>query len=270
MTDSNQPAIKASRRSRLIAYGIVLFIPVLLLIQGFAPKVNDDNSQETSKQIEQTQPYGGQCDSIIATWTETRDATFASDTLSASEFMDILIKNSDFPAIETENLTTTEVAYLDEISAAWWEAYLLLKEDDPSKELSIESATLISQGDVRLKEECSKESRPMDEPVEVVEPLGGYCSSVQRQIKDAYDIMDNAGITATEDEVLATLKDSGDLLSQGYDLSMIEDQKNLTLVRNAGLDLLKIRVSLVYGEDTSADVKLFVQRYLKLNEICRG
>jgi hypothetical protein len=82
--------------------------------------------------------------------------------------------------------------------------------------------------------------------------------------------MDNAGITATEDEVLATLKDSGDLLSQGYDLSMIEDQKNLTLVRNAGLDLLKIRVSLVYGEDTSADVKLFVQRYLKLNEICRG
>jgi hypothetical protein len=110
----------------------------------------------------------------------------------------------------------------------------------------------------------------MDEPVEIVEPLGGYCSSVQRQIGDAYDIMENAGITATEDEVIATLKESGELLSQGYDLSMIEDQTNLTLVRNAGLDLLRIRVSLVYGEDTSADVKLFVQRYLKLNEICRG
>jgi hypothetical protein len=258
MTDLNETPRTPVRRSRLIAYGIVLFIPVLLLIQGFAPK-------GTSKE---ELPYGGQCDSIIATWTETRDATFAE--LEVSDYMDILIKNVDFPEVQTENLTPSEIAYLDEISAAWWEGYLLIKEGDPSKEISIEQATLISQGDIRLKEECSKESRPMDQPVEIVEPLGGYCSTVQRQIGDAYDIMENAGITATEDEVIATLKESGELLSQGYDLSMIEDQTNLTLVRNAGLDLLKIRVSLVYGEDTTADVKLFVQRYLKLNKICRG
>jgi hypothetical protein len=257
MTDLNETPRTPVRRSRLIAYGIVLFIPVLLLIQGFAPK-------GTSKE---ELPYGGQCDSIIATWTETRDATFAE--LEVSEYMDILIKNVDFPEVQTENLTPSEIAYLDEISAAWWEGYLLIKEGDSAKEISIEQATLISQGDIRLREECSKDSRPTEEPVEIAEPLGGYCSTVQRQIGDAYDIMENAGITATEDEVIATLKESGELLSQGYDLSMIEDQTNLTLVRNAGLDLLRIRVSLVYGEDTSADVKLFVQRYLKLNEICR-
>ena len=260
MTDPIETNKTPTRRSRLIAYGIVLFIPALLLIQGFAPKGQSD----------ETKPYGGQCDSIIATWTETRDATFASDTLSASAYMDILMKNTDFPKIETQNLTPSELAYLDEISAAWWESYLLLKENDSTKKLSIESATLMSQGDVRLKEECSKESRPTEPPVEIVQPLGGYCSTVQRYLDDAYDIMENAGITATEDEVIATLKESGELLSQGYDLTMIKDQTNLTLVRNAGLDLLKIRVSLVYGEDASADVKTFVQRYIKLNEICRG
>lgn len=260
MTDPIETTKTPVRSSRLIAYGIVLFIPVLLLIQGFAPKGQSDD----------TKPYGGQCESIIATWTETRDATFAYATLSPKAYMDILIKNTDFPEIETKNLTPTEISYLDEISAAWWESYLLLKENDSTKKLSIESATLMSQGDVRLKRECSKESRPTEEPVKAVEPLGGYCSTVQRQIGNAYDIMVNAGITATEEEVIATLKESGERLSQGYDLGMIDNQKNLTLVRNAGLDLLKIRVSLVYHEDTSADLKKFVQRYLKLNEICRG
>jgi len=245
-----------SGQSRPLATVLLLTLPLLATLQGCAKIESNDWAL----------PYAGQCESIIATWTETRDATLSE--LETSEYLAILLKNTNFPEVDTTHLTESEAAYLDEISAAWWEAYLLIQDRDSSNKLSMEQATLIAQGDIRLKEECSSESRPVEEPVVIVEPLGGYCSTVQRQIGDAYDIMLGGGITFTEGEVIFTLKESGDMLTQGYDLSMIENQDDLTLVRNAGFDLLKIRSSLLSGQDASADVKTFVSRYNKLNRIC--
>jgi hypothetical protein len=215
-------------------------------------------------------PYGGQCGSILETWGETKEAL--SGGLGYEDFENIILKNIDFPKVETQNLTTAEQAYLDKISEAWWEVYKYNK--NWSFGTSSNSSVLINQADVRINKECAVNTRPApDSSAIVVQPLNGNCKLIQRSIRDAYDSVKLTDLWNDRDRdvLLEFMGKSGAFLSQEFDETTIKNLDHLTLVRDTGVGILRIRESVLLDrvEIDPVQEKIFVANYNKINSICQ-
>jgi hypothetical protein len=80
--------------------------------------------------------------------------------------------------------------------------------------------------------------------------------------------MGNAGSIYTVDEVAAVLKQEGDKLSSGYDLQLAGSAERLAWLRNAGNQLLKIRVAIIDGGDIDAPVASFTDSLNRISASC--
>jgi hypothetical protein len=125
-------------------------------------------------------------------------------------------------------------------------------------------ALLLINGFMPHSDSSSKDT-PSPEPTQA---LGGYCLSVMGYLDNAVQVMAGAGTTTTEADILPVLKEEGDKLYRGFDTTMVDTAANVALLNNSGNDLLRIRVDIINGDDTSPDTKLFVSRYRKIKKMC--
>ncbi len=95
-----------------------------------------------------------------------------------------------------------------------------------------------------------------------------YCSGMMRSLNEAVEHMGNAGSIYTVDEVAAVLKQEGDKLSSGYDLQLAGSAERLAWLRNAGNQLLKIRVAIIDGGDIDAPVASFTDSLNRISASC--
>ncbi len=96
-----------------------------------------------------------------------------------------------------------------------------------------------------------------------------FCSAMMRSLNEAVEYMGNAGSKYTADEVAAVLKDEGDKLSSGYDLKMAGNAERLGWIRNAGNQLLQIRVAIIDGGDVEAPAASFSESLNLISESCK-
>jgi hypothetical protein len=95
-----------------------------------------------------------------------------------------------------------------------------------------------------------------------------FCSSMLRSLNEAVEYMGNAGSKYTVDEVAAVLKDQGDKLSSGYDFQMAGNAERLGWIRNAGKQLLQIRVAIIDGGDVEAPAASFSESLNLITDSC--
>jgi hypothetical protein len=92
---------------------------------------------------------------------------------------------------------------------------------------------------------------------------------MMRSLNEAVEYMGNAGSKYTADEVAAVLKDEGDKLSSGYDLQMAGNAERLGWIRNAGNQLLQIRVAIIDGGDVEAPAASFSESLNLISDSCK-
>ena len=142
---------------------------------------------------------------------------------------------------------------------------LLAYYDGKSNDKELETnANLLANSYNSMRSVCTGAS--VAEPVEL--PLSGECDNVTRYLDRAVQAMGTAGTTSTTDEVLTSLKENGDTLTQGFDAQILGSQENWDLVRGAGEDLLKIRVGIYEDTDIKKASKDFQKRYKAIKAIC--
>jgi hypothetical protein len=98
--------------------------------------------------------------------------------------------------------------------------------------------------------------------------MGGYCVTIMSYLQQSVNVMAGAGTTYTEADLMSTLKENGDKLSQGFDASMVDTQTNADLLYAAGNALLRIRVDVENGTATSADSSEFLAKFKEIKAIC--
>jgi hypothetical protein len=114
--------------------------------------------------------------------------------------------------------------------------------------------------------EKTPSSQVEETPVDL--PLSGECDNVNRYLNRAVEAMGTAGNTSTLDDLLISLKDNGETLTQGFDAKILGSQENWDLVRGAGEDLLRIRVGLVQDSDIKKASDSFKTAYGEIQTIC--
>lgn len=99
-------------------------------------------------------------------------------------------------------------------------------------------------------------------------PLNGRCDSVLRYMDRAVVALGTYGDTATLGDVVESLKENGETLSQGFNSSDFTSQEDLAMVVGAGQDLLKMRVALLGDSDIKAPSDRFLKAYERVKTIC--
>ena len=104
-------------------------------------------------------------------------------------------------------------------------------------------------------------------PTQTADP-NFYCSSMLRSLNKAVEYMGNAGTLYTIGDVAAVLQDEGDSLRSGYNLQMAGDADRLGWIRNAGSQLLQIRVALIDGGDIDTPIASFSESLNLISASC--
>lgn len=97
---------------------------------------------------------------------------------------------------------------------------------------------------------------------------GSYCLVLMKYLNEAVTVMGNAGSTATVADVSSVLEKRGTALASGFDLDMAGSAERLATIRDAGNQLLKIRVAILDGGDTTAAIEAFKADYAALKATC--
>jgi hypothetical protein len=98
---------------------------------------------------------------------------------------------------------------------------------------------------------------------------GSYCGILMKTLNESVEYMGNAGSKYTLADVSAVLEDNGRSLTQGYDLEMAGSAERLSWIRNAGNQLLKIRVIINDGGDIDPPVASFTESFSLISETCK-
>lgn len=104
-------------------------------------------------------------------------------------------------------------------------------------------------------------------PAETAEPLGGFCLVTMKYMNEVVAMLGNA-VDYPVGEITAKLRENGDLLTQGYDSSMIPNPDELVLVTGAGHQMLQIRARLIDGGDVMPPSQDLLASYNRVKDIC--
>lgn len=97
---------------------------------------------------------------------------------------------------------------------------------------------------------------------------GSYCLILMKYLNEAVTVMGNAGSTATVADVTSVLEKRGSALASGFDLEMAGSAERLATIRDAGNQLLKIRVAILDGGDVNPAAEAFKADYSALKATC--
>lgn len=98
---------------------------------------------------------------------------------------------------------------------------------------------------------------------------GSYCLVLMKYLNEAVTVMSNAGSTATVADVTSVLEKRGTALASGFDLDMAGSAERLATIRDAGNQLLKIRVAILDGGDVTPAAEAFKADYAALKATCK-
>ncbi len=98
---------------------------------------------------------------------------------------------------------------------------------------------------------------------------GSYCLVLMKYLNEAVTVMGNAGSTATVADVTSVLEERGTTLASGFDLEMAGSPERLATIRDAGNQLLKIRVAILDGGDINPAAEAFKADYAAIKATCQ-
>jgi len=116
-------------------------------------------------------------------------------------------------------------------------------------------------GGSRSSEPAASASAPAPE-------TGSYCLVLMKYLNEAVTVMGNAGSTATVADVTSVLEERGTALASGFDLEMAGSAERLATIRDAGNQLLKIRVAILDGGDITPAAEAFKADYAAIKATC--
>jgi hypothetical protein len=111
-------------------------------------------------------------------------------------------------------------------------------------------------------------SAPVSEPTRTQE-TSAYCGVLMKYLNEAVEYMGNAGTEYSISDVTSVLKDRGTALATGFDLTMAGSEARLVTIRDAGKQLLQIRVNLLDGGDITPAAEAFKRDYEFISETCK-
>lgn len=101
------------------------------------------------------------------------------------------------------------------------------------------------------------------------ETTGAYCAILMKSLNEAVEYMGNAGSKYTVGDVAAVLDKRGSALASGFDLEMAGSEERLQAIREAGNQLLQIRVNLIDGGDITPAANAFKSAYEYIASSCQ-
>lgn len=100
------------------------------------------------------------------------------------------------------------------------------------------------------------------------ETKGSYCAIIMKSLNEAVEYMGNAGSKYTVGDVAAVLDKRGSALASGFDIEMAGGAERLSVIQDAGQQLLQIRVNLIDGGDITPAAEQFKKDYDYLAATC--
>ncbi len=102
----------------------------------------------------------------------------------------------------------------------------------------------------------------------ITQDTGAYCAILMKSLNEAVVYMGNAGTKYTLEDVAGVLEKRGTALASGFDLEMAGSPDRLAAIREAGNQLLQIRVNLIDGGDITPAAEAFKVAFDYISATC--